>query len=151
MTEQRLAAEQLTHAATHDGLTELPNRTALVSRLDELLQLAEVGQVSVLFIDLDNFKVVNDSLGHGVGDELLRQVAGRLRHVMRDGDRLARFGGDEFVVFVDGGIDPAAVAERLRPRGAGTRGRRRSRTGRHRQHRLRRERKHRPHGGRPVA
>ncbi len=114
VTEQRLAAEQLTHAATHDGLTELPNRMALVARLDELLLLAEVGQVSVLFIDLDNFKVVNDSLGHGVGDELLRQIAGRLRHVMRDGDRLARFGGDEFVVFVDGGIDPAVVAERLR-------------------------------------
>ena len=114
VTEQRLAAEQLTHAATHDGLTELPNRTALVARLDELLLFAEVGQVSVLFIDLDNFKVVNDSLGHGVGDELLRQIAGRLRHVMRDGDRLARFGGDEFVVFVDGGIDPAVVAERLR-------------------------------------
>jgi diguanylate cyclase (GGDEF)-like protein/PAS domain S-box-containing protein len=114
VTEQRLAAEQLTHAATHDGLTELPNRAALVARLDELLVFAEVGQVSVLFIDLDNFKVVNDSLGHGVGDELLRQIAGRLRHVMRDGDRLARFGGDEFVVFVDGGIDPAVVAERLR-------------------------------------
>jgi len=70
--------------------------------------------VSVLFIDLDNFKVVNDSLGHGVGDELLRRIAGRLRHVMRDTDRLARFGGDEFVVFVDGGVDPAIVAERLR-------------------------------------
>ncbi len=114
VTEQRMAAEQLTHAATHDGLTELPNRAALVERLDELLAHADVGQVSVLFIDLDNFKVVNDSLGHGVGDELLRQIAGRLRHVMRDSDRLARFGGDEFVVMVDGGVDPATVAERLR-------------------------------------
>ena len=114
VTEQRMAAEQLTHAATHDGLTELPNRAALVERLDELLTRAGVGQVSVLFIDLDNFKVVNDSLGHGVGDELLRRIAGRLRHVMRDTDCLARFGGDEFVVFVDGGVDPATVAERLR-------------------------------------
>ncbi len=114
VTDQRIAAERLTHAATHDGLTELPNRAALVARLDELLAGAGVGQVSVLFIDLDNFKVVNDSLGHGVGDEMLRQIAGRLRHVMRNGDRLARFGGDEFVVLVDGGVDPAVVAERLR-------------------------------------
>jgi diguanylate cyclase (GGDEF)-like protein/PAS domain S-box-containing protein len=114
VTDQRMAAERLTHAATHDGLTELPNRAALVERLDELLGRAGVGQVSVLFIDLDNFKVVNDSLGHGVGDELLRRIAGRLRQVMRDTDCLARFGGDEFVVFVDGGVDPAIVAERLR-------------------------------------
>ena len=114
VTDQRIAAERLTHAATHDGLTELPNRAALVERLAELLAETTVGQVSVLFIDLDNFKVVNDSLGHGVGDELLRRIAGRLRHVMRDTDRLARFGGDEFVVFVDGGVDPAIVAERLR-------------------------------------
>jgi diguanylate cyclase (GGDEF)-like protein/PAS domain S-box-containing protein len=114
VTEQRLAAERLTHAATHDDLTELPNRAALVDRLDALLADAAPGQVSVLFIDLDNFKVVNDSLGHGAGDALLRSTAARLRHVMRDSDRLARFGGDEFVVFVDGGVDPAVVAERLR-------------------------------------
>ena len=114
VTDQRVAAERLTHAATHDDLTELPNRAALVQRLDALLAGAAPGKVSVLFIDLDNFKVVNDSLGHGVGDELLREVARRLRHVMRDTDRLARFGGDEFVVFVDGGVDPAVVAERLR-------------------------------------
>jgi diguanylate cyclase (GGDEF)-like protein/PAS domain S-box-containing protein len=114
VTDQRIAAERLTHAATHDGLTELPNRAALVERLDGLLATAVAGQVSVLFIDLDNFKVVNDSLGHGVGDELLREVARRIRHVMRDSDRIARFGGDEFVVFVEGAADPAVVAERLR-------------------------------------
>jgi diguanylate cyclase (GGDEF)-like protein/PAS domain S-box-containing protein len=114
VTDQRLAAERLTFAATHDVLTELPNRAALVERLDELLAEAAPGQVSVLFIDLDNFKVVNDSLGHGIGDDLLREIAQRLRSTMRDTDRVARFGGDEFVVLVDGGVDAADVAQRLR-------------------------------------
>lgn len=114
VTEQRLTAQRLVYAATHDGLTELPNRAALAERLDQLLADSDPGQISVLFIDLDNFKMVNDSLGHGVGDELLRRVAARLRDVMRDSDRLARFGGDEFVAFVGGGVDPAALAERLR-------------------------------------
>ena len=126
ITEQRHSKALLMHAATHDDLTDLPNRTALVKRLDAHLQLAQPGQVAVLLIDLDNFKVVNDSLGHGLGDQVLREVANRFRGVMRGSDRLARFGGDEFVVFVDrvsiGGedtpsgafVDPAAVAERLR-------------------------------------
>ncbi len=114
VTDQRIAAERLRFAATHDVLTELPNRAALVDRLDELLGSAAPGQVSVLFIDLDNFKVVNDSLGHGIGDDLLREIAQRLRTAMRGGDSVARFGGDEFVVLVDGGVDPARVAQRLR-------------------------------------
>ena len=124
--EQRRTAELLTYAATHDELTTLPNRGALVERLDGLLANAHPGEVAVLFIDLDNFKLVNDSLGHRVGDELLRAIAHRFRGVIRDGDRLARFGGDEFVMFIDrvavggddrptgGFVDPAAVAERLR-------------------------------------
>ncbi len=126
VTEQRRTAELLTYQATHDELTALPNRGTLVERLDALLANAQPGQVAVLFIDLDNFKMVNDSLGHGIGDELLREVARRFRGVVRDGDRLARFGGDEFVMFIDrvaiGGddtpsgafVDPAAVADRLR-------------------------------------
>jgi len=128
VTEQRRAVQQLSHQATHDSLTELPNRASLVARLDEVLVDAGLEEIGALFIDLDNFKVVNDSLGHRVGDELLRHVAKRFRSVMREGDQLARFGGDEFVVFVDGTsrmsdetgqinvspIDPAAVAARLR-------------------------------------
>jgi diguanylate cyclase (GGDEF)-like protein/PAS domain S-box-containing protein len=127
ITEQRIAAERLSHAATHDALTELPNRASIMARLDELLTTAGRDEVAVLFIDLDNFKIVNDSLGHSVGDELLRHVARRFRSVMRVGDQLARFGGDEFVVFVDGTtkqsdetgeirlgpLDPARAAERL--------------------------------------
>jgi diguanylate cyclase (GGDEF)-like protein/PAS domain S-box-containing protein len=126
ITEERHSKALLMHAATHDDLTDLSNRTALVSRLDAHLLLAQPGQVAVLFIDLDNFKVVNDSLGHGLGDQVLREIAKRFRGVMRGSDRLARFGGDEFVVFIDrvsiGGedtpsgafVDPAAIAERLR-------------------------------------
>jgi diguanylate cyclase (GGDEF)-like protein/PAS domain S-box-containing protein len=117
VTEQKRTAEQLTFAASHDELTGLPNRSALMSLLSERLDGAPPSSVAVLFVDLDHFKVVNDSLGHGVGDELLSLMAGRLRSVVRDHDVLARFGGDEFIVVlsrVAHESDPAEVAERVR-------------------------------------
>jgi diguanylate cyclase (GGDEF)-like protein/PAS domain S-box-containing protein len=117
VTEQRRSAEALEWAATHDDLTGLPNRTAAMATVDRLLTDAPAGSVALLFIDLDNFKVVNDSLGHGVGDELLRTMADRLRAVVSVDDILARFGGDEFIVVVDappGERDPLVLAEDLR-------------------------------------
>ncbi len=117
VTEQKRTAEQLTFAANHDELTGLPNRSSLMSLLSERLEGAPPSSVAVLFVDLDHFKVVNDSLGHGVGDELLTTMAGRLRSVVRDHDLLARFGGDEFIVVlsrVAHESDPAEVAERIR-------------------------------------
>ena len=98
VTEQRRVADQLRWAATHDDLTGLPNRTELLSRVDELLTSAPVGTVALLFIDLDNFKAVNDSLGHGIGDRLLTVLSERIRGAVGDGTLLARFGGDEFIV-----------------------------------------------------
>ncbi|MCU1394255.1 MAG: hypothetical protein JWM34_2683 [Ilumatobacteraceae bacterium] len=117
ITEQRRSAEHLQWAASHDELTGLPNRTHFLEQLSRRLDGAEVGSIAVLFIDLDNFKVVNDSLGHAAGDELLRGMADRLRSVVRDRDMLGRFGGDEFIVMLDGlqfDVSPADIAERLR-------------------------------------
>ena len=105
---------ELDHQAHHDPLTGLPNRSLLLQRLRE--QIATGGEdVAVVFIDLDNFKVVNDSLGHGAGDVLLQVVAERMRRVLRPGDLLARFGGDEFAVTIAAGGETAArrVADRL--------------------------------------
>ena len=117
ITEQRRTAELLTHAARHDDLTGLPNRAYLLHLLSERLRDAVPGAVAVVFVDLDQFKVVNDSLGHAVGDDVLVAIADRLREVVRDGDVLGRFGGDEFVVVLDGRdrpVEVGEVAERLR-------------------------------------
>ncbi len=112
VTEQRRAAEQLRYAARHDELTGLPNRAYLMHLLQEKLATSEIDQAAVLFVDLDNFKTINDSLGHEVGDQLLQVVSERLRKALRDHDVLARFGGDEFIVIMSG--EPIDVAERLR-------------------------------------
>ena len=117
ITEQRRAAEQLRWAATHDELTRLPNRSQFTAELTERLASSPLGSIAVMFIDLDNFKVINDSLGHATGDQLLRGMTQRLRAVLRDHDMLSRFGGDEFIVMLSQyGVDstPAATAERLR-------------------------------------
>lgn len=92
---------QLAYQATHDSLTGLPNRAQLVEKLDSLLRETE-GEISVLFLDLDGFKQVNDRLGHAAGDSLLVRVAQRLREITRPTDIVTRLGGDEFVVVLAG-------------------------------------------------
>jgi diguanylate cyclase (GGDEF)-like protein/PAS domain S-box-containing protein len=111
----RLAFEAtLAHQANHDPLTGLPNRT-LLSQYVSGRFVAGAGALACLFLDLDNFKVVNDSLGHTAGDELPVEVANRLRATVRPGDLVARFGGDEFVVVCEnvGEDDAVALAERV--------------------------------------
>jgi diguanylate cyclase (GGDEF)-like protein len=110
--------EELAFLATHDALTGLPNRTLILDRVEQMLVRSRHTQapVAALFVDLDNFKSINDTLGHGVGDELLRAVAARLDGVVRDIDALGRLGGDEFVIVAEGmSLDagPEVIAERL--------------------------------------
>jgi diguanylate cyclase (GGDEF)-like protein len=95
--------ERVNHMAFHDELTSLPNRLMLSQRLDQALSRHRRAgtQLAILFLDLDRFKVINDSLGHETGDVLLRQVADRLRTQSREGDTVARMGGDEFVVLIE--------------------------------------------------
>jgi diguanylate cyclase len=101
--ERKRSELELAHIAMHDALTELPNRTVFMNHLEHALSRAERRDtsVAVLFLDLDRFKVVNDSLGHETGDKLLVQVAERLRRLIRPSDVLARFGGDEFLVLCE--------------------------------------------------
>jgi diguanylate cyclase (GGDEF)-like protein len=103
ITEAIAVARELDHAASHDSLTGLPNRTLLHERL--ALTLSRVqrrnGMAAILFLDLDRFKHINDSLGHGTGDEVLRVLAQRLRSICRDTDTVARWGGDEFVIVLE--------------------------------------------------
>jgi len=110
--------DELSFLATHDPLTGLPNRTLILDRVEQMLARSRRSQtpVAALFVDLDNFKSINDTLGHGVGDELLRAVAARLDGVVRATDALGRLGGDEFVVVTEElslETGPELIAERL--------------------------------------
>lgn len=119
ITDRKLAEQRLRHEATHDALTGLPNRAMFMFKLSQALQIRSNDpdyRVSVLFIDLDRFKIVNDSLGHLVGDQLLIGIANRLRDCVRPTDVVARLGGDEFTMLIEGKFDIAEVtriAERI--------------------------------------
>src|SRR5690606_27903268 len=110
--------DELSHKATHDALTGLPNRTLILDRTEQLLARCRRNDTvgAAMYIDLDGFKDVNDSMGHEAGDQLLRAVTARLTTSLRGVDTIGRMGGDEFVVLVDGAslrIAPELVAERL--------------------------------------
>lgn len=119
ITERKRAEDKMLHLAYHDALTNLPNRALFKDRLEQSLAYArrlKHGKVAVLFIDLDRFKLVNDSLGHAVGDQLLQGVAQRLRELGRRSDTLARLGGDEFTFLlpdVDHVEEATVVADKV--------------------------------------
>ena len=123
LTERKALEGRLAHLALHDSLTDLPNRTLLMERLEHALAKLRSSRdssrrdsVAVLFLDLDNFKVINDSLGHRSGDRLLVEVAERIKACLSAGNTAARFGGDEFVVLVEevrSPDDAALVAEQI--------------------------------------
>lgn len=118
ITELKLSEERLIHLASHDTLTGLPNRLLLLDRLQSAIDISQrTGQaIGLLFLDLDNFKWVNDSLGHDSGDELLMAVAKRLKETVRASDTVARLGGDEFVVLLtqtNGDPDISQIASKI--------------------------------------
>jgi diguanylate cyclase (GGDEF)-like protein len=106
---------QLQESAVTDALTGMRNRAAFIEHLDQAVLRArrEGRRFGLLFVDLDNFKRINDTLGHAVGDDLLREVAGRIEATVRDSDVAARLGGDEFIVLVDDCPNIQALADRL--------------------------------------
>ncbi len=119
ITDRKQAENQLLYGALHDALTNLPNRNLLMERLELALKRAEQQEdylFAVLFIDLDRFKVVNDSLGHQIGDQLLVAIANKLEIIVRSTDTVARLGGDEFVILLDpikNINDAIQIAERI--------------------------------------
>ncbi len=118
VTNQRKVEAQIAHMAAHDALTDLPNRASLRTHLEQALHLNPQDKLlTVMFLDLDNFKGVNDTLGHQVGDELLKIVALRLQSCMSGGDMVARLGGDEFVIVstaLDTPSEAAVLATQIR-------------------------------------
>ncbi|MCB7129893.1 MAG: diguanylate cyclase, partial [Candidatus Brocadiales bacterium] len=113
ITERKQAEETITHMAYHDNLTALPNRMLFVDHLN--LELAHARRnraaLAVMFLDLDEFKDINDTLGHTLGDRLLKEVAARLIKIMRESDTVARLGGDEFTLLLPGNNDVASATQ----------------------------------------
>ena len=114
ITEQKRLQAELSHQAFHDALTGLPNRTYFAEQVTLAIARAQRsnGGLAVVYLDLDDFKVVNDTLGHGAGDRLLMEVGVRLRGALRSGDLAARVGGDEFIVLLEG-LSDASVADEV--------------------------------------
>jgi diguanylate cyclase (GGDEF)-like protein/PAS domain S-box-containing protein len=112
ISERKEREERVRHLAHHDALTGLPNRALLTDRITQAIAMAHRNEslAAVMFLDLDRFKNVNDSLGHSVGDKLLQEVAARLKAQMRASDTVSRLGGDEFVILMPDAADQAAIA-----------------------------------------